>query len=451
MHPTRVFTLLCATLGAGLSLLAQNELPAKALPAFPGAEGFGAHTPGGRGGRVIYVTNLVDSGPGSLRAACEAEGPRVVLFKVSGTITLRSPIVVRQPFLTVAGQSAPGGGICVRDHPFQIATHDVVVRYLRSRLGDESGQQDDAIDLLHGASRSIIDHCSASWSVDECLSLSGNVGLVTVQWCLIGESLKHSRHKKGDHGFGSLARANGPVSLHHNLWLHNDSRNPRMGDNYGKPPYPFFDFRNNVIYDYGETCSGLTQGNFPVNYVNNYIKPGPSSKARTPISVGEKSTLRFFIEGNIVEGRRNFTEDNRRFFSITEIEGRKIVEIVDKAFPAPAITQVSADKAYELVLASVGASKPMRDKVDLRLIEEVRTGKGSLRNSEHDVGGWPELVQGEVPVDSDGDGMPDLWEKAHGLDPKDSKDGALDKDGDGYTNLEDYLNALASTEVPVKT
>ena len=203
-----------------------------ALPAFPGAECCGATTPGGRGGRVLFVTNLNDSGPGSFRTACEAEGPRIVVFRVSGTIELKNPITVRTPYLTIAGQSAPGDGICLRNAAFGIATHDVVVRFLRSRLGDESRREDDCIDLLHGARNCVLDHCSATWSVDECLSLSGDVQDCTIQWCLIGESLNQSIHAKGKHGYGSLARANGPVSWHHNLWIHNDGRNPRLGENY---------------------------------------------------------------------------------------------------------------------------------------------------------------------------------------------------------------------------
>ncbi|HEX6625833.1 MAG TPA: hypothetical protein VF064_19105, partial [Pyrinomonadaceae bacterium] len=279
---------------------APTERPA--VPAFPGAEGFGSTTPGGRGGRVILVTNLEDSGPGSLRAACEAEGPRVVVFRVAGLITLASPIVVKNPYLTIAGQTAPGDGVCLRNHTFIVATHDVIVRYLRSRLGDLVGEAADAITLGTGARNVVLDHCSASWSIDEVLSLTGNVSDVTVQWCLIAEALNRSKHAKGAHGYGSLSRANGPVSWHHNLWAHNDARNPRLGDNNGRPPYPTFDVRNNVVYDYGQIASGLTQGVLKVNYVANYIRPGPSSKARPPIRVGGPSELLFHIRDNVFEG-----------------------------------------------------------------------------------------------------------------------------------------------------
>ncbi len=413
---------------------------APGLPAFPGAEGFGATTPGGRGGRVLVVTNLDDSGPGSLRAACEAEGPRTVIFRVAGTIALKQAVIVRNPYLTLAGQTAPGDGICLRDYPFQVATHDVIVRYLRSRLGDVTGRAEDCIDFYHGASNSIVDHCSATWSIDECLSLSGNNANLTVQWCLIGESLNRSKHPKGAHGYGSLSRANGPVSWHHNLWLHNDARNPRLGDNYGRPPYPRFDVRNNVIYDFGQTCSGLTQGRLEVNYVANYIKSGPSSLAPTPIRVGAPSELRYFIQGNLFVGHDAMTADNALFFDPVEIDGKRQVEIVPEPFAAPAVTTVPAADVPDFVLQRVGASRPIRDPVDARLVDEVRRGGGHIINSQADVGGWPDLKSGPVPVDSDNDGMPDAWEAQHGLNPHDASDAAADSDRDGYTNLEEYLN-----------
>ncbi len=414
--------------------------PALLIPAFPGAEGFGATTPGGRGGRVILVTNLDDAGPGSLRAACDAEGPRIVIFRVSGLISLASQIVVKNPYLTVAGQTAPGDGICLRNFTFNIATHDVVVRYLRSRLGDLSGQEADSITLLSGAHDVVVDHCSATWSIDESLSLAGNVSNVTVQWCLIGNALNHSKHAKGDHGYGSLSRANGPVTWHHNLWVHNNSRNPRLGDNYGRPPFPTFDVRNNVMYDYGEICSGLTQGVLKVNYVANYIRPGPSSKAKTPIHVGGPSELRFYIQDNVFEGNTALTRDNSQFFDPVVIDGKRQVETVAQPFAAPVVRTSSAMNAYVAVLAAVGASLPRRDSVDAQIINEVRNGKGSIIDSQTQVGGWPELKSATPPLDSDGDGMPDSWERRHGLNPRDASDGSADKDKDGYPNLEEYLN-----------
>lgn len=414
------------------------------LPSFPGAEGFGATTPGGRGGKVLFVTNLDDAGPGSLRAACEADGPRIVLFRVAGTIALKKPIHVTNPYLTLEGQSAPGDGVCLRDNYIGIATHDVIFRYLRSRLGDVTAQEEDCIDLLNGAHDCIIDHCSATWSIDECLSTSGNDQNCTIQWCLIGESLNQSKHSKGKHGYGSLARANGPMTWHHNLWIHNDARNPRLGDNYGRgPTFPTFDVRNNIMYDFGATASGLTQGILKVNYVGNYLRPGPSSKAPKPITVGHPSDLTYFIRDNIIEGNDALIADNTQFFTTVEFEGKREVKTVDTPFAAPAVKTVSAKDALELVLATVGASLPVRDAVDSRLVNDVRTHGGKIIDSQTQVGSWPELKSGPLPADSDNDGIPDAWEKSHGLDPKNPADAtAVAKSG--YTNIEEYLNSLAT-------
>lgn len=425
-------------------LLSVVAVAAAPLPAFPGAEGFGATTPGGRGGKVLRVTTLEDSGPGSFRAACDAEGPRVIVFDVAGTIALRKPITVKNPFLTIAGQTAPGDGICLRDASFGVATHDVIVRFLRVRLGDVSSREDDCIDLHHGARNCILDHCSATWSIDECLSTSGDVQDCTIQWCLIGESLNQSKHAKGKHGYGSLARANGPMSWHHNLWIHNDARNPRLGDNYSRGSSPAFDVRNNVIYNYGGTASGLTQGKFTANYVANYIRPGPSSRARTPITVGEKSELRFHLSGNVVEGDARLTADNDAFFSAVEFGGVRQVWTAAAPFPAAPVTTWPAAEAYERVLADVGATRPVRDAVDARLIGHVRQRTGALIDTQRQVGGWPDLKSGVVPADTDGDGIPDAWETSHGLDPRDPKDGAGPATPGGYTHLEIYLNSLAA-------
>jgi pectate lyase len=441
MNITRLVALLITALLTASSAGAASRVP-RSIPAFPGAEGFGSHTPGGRGGRVIFVTNLDDAGPGSFREACEAQGARIVIFRVSGLITLAQPLVIKNPYLTIAGQSAPGEGICIRNYTFVIATHDVVVRYLRSRLGDVSGQEADSITLASGAENVILDHCSASWSVDEVLSLAGNVRNVTVQWCLIAEGLNHSKHTKGAHGYGSLSRANGPVTWHHNLWAHNNARNPRLGDNYGRPPYPTFDVLNNVIYDYGEIASGLTQGVLKVNYVGNYIRPGPSSKAETPIRIGGPSDLNFYIRGNVFEGNRALTADNSQFFDPVSIDGKRQVQTVAVPFSAPVVATTSAHDAYEAVLRAVGASLPQRDAVDTRIVREVRERQGSIIDSQQQVGGWPALNSKAPPVDSDNDGMPDSWERRHRLNPHDATDGAADRDQDGYTNIEEYLNSI---------
>jgi pectate lyase len=442
--PASVLAVIAALAVCSTGSAAEPAIADSDLPAFPGAEGFGAATPGGRGGQVLFVTNLNDSGPGSLREACEAHGPRIVLFKVSGTIALEREIVVTEPFLTIAGQTAPGDGICLRDASLGVATHDVVIRHLRSRLGDVTKRQSDAFDVLNGARNVVFDHLSATWSIDEALSLSGNNQFVTIQWCLIGESLRLSKHAKGAHGFGSLARANGPVTFHHNLWIHNDARNPRLGDNYGRgSSSPTFDVRNNVIYDYGATASGLTQGVLKVNYVGNYIRPGPSSLAKTPITVGpERSSMDFYIRDNVDEGNEERTRDNTQFFNLVEANGKRIVRTIDQPFAAPKVTTLPATEALERVLADVGASRPKRDAVDTRLVNDVRARSGSLINSQTQVGGWPELKSTATPEDTDQDGVPDAFEIEHGLKPKDPKD-AANRAPSGYTWIEEYINSLA--------
>jgi pectate lyase len=414
------------------------------LPAFPGAEGFGSRTPGGRGGEVYIVTNLNDSGPGSLRDAVSAPN-RTVVFAVSGTIDLQSMLRINQPNITIAGQTAPGDGICTRYYTIAVEnTHDVIVRFLHARLGDQKEQESDAFDVNNGCHDVIIDHVSATWSVDECLSTAGNDQNITIQWCIIAEGLNHSVHAKGDHGYGSLARANGPVSWYHNLWAHNKSRNPRLGDRYNQAPHPQFDVRNNVIYDYGQIASGLTQGFWNANYVGNYIKPGPSSSAKTPIHVDANSTIGFFLQNNVFDTHDEFTQDNRKFVDLTEAEGKQVVTFSEKPFANPfpivPVNTLSAEEAYKAVLAAGGCCLPTRDSADTHLIEEVRTRTGKIINSQEEVGGWPVLKSKPAPLDTDKDGMPDEWEKAHGLNPNDPADGKSDMDKDGYTALEEYLN-----------
>ncbi len=439
-----VILALAATLAAQTTTTAPATAPVPPLPAFPGAEGFGSRTPGGRGGETYIVTNLNDSGPGSLRDAV-SKPKRTVVFAVSGTIDLKSNLLITQPNITIAGQSAPGDGICTRYYTFGVQnTHDVIVRFIRCRLGDQMSQESDSLDINNGCHDIIFDHCSATWSVDECLSTSGDDANLTIQWCLIAEGLNHSLHTKGDHGYGSLARANGPVSWLHNLWAHNNSRNPRLGDQYNTGTHPQFDVRNNVIYDFGSIASGLTQGFFNANYVGNYIKPGPSSTGKTPIHMGPDSTINFFLEKNIFEGHDDFTKDNSKFIDNLELAGKPVAKTVDKPFPDPfplvPVNTTSAADAYKHVLAAVGACLPARDKADARIVEEVRKGAGKIINSQDEVGGWPELKSQPAPADTDKDGMPDAWEISHGLNPNDPADANADPDKDGYTNLEEYLN-----------
>lgn len=397
------------------------------IPSFPGAEGFGATTPGGRGGRVLIVSNLNDAGPGSLRAALEAEGPRIVVFRVSGLIDLASPIRVTKPFLTIAGQSAPGDGIALRRFGIAVDTHDVVLRYLRVRPGDVSGQEVDGI-AIGGSSRSVVvDHCSVSWGVDENLSPSGGISDVTVQWSIVAEGLNRSVHQKGAHGYGSLVRAVGGLTLHHNLWAHNAGRNPRLGDNYARPPFPVFDVRNNVVYNPGG--SSIAGDRFHANYVANYHKPGANTvKDAARFRPTDRATLEFYME-------RNWPADQKPF-------DRGGAVTVEKPFPAPTVKTSSAAEALQAVLAGAGATLPRRDAVDARIVRDVQQGTGAHIDSQWEVGGWHEYRSARPPVDTDRDGMPDEWEVRIGLNPRDEADAAGDRDGDGYTNIEEYLNSL---------
>ena len=363
----------------------------QAVSVTPGAEGFGADTPGGRGGREIAVTTLADAGPGSLRAAVTAAGPRTVVFTVAGLITLASPVVIAEPDLTLDGQGAPGDGVCVRGSEVVIRTHDVIVRHLRFRPGDIGGREVDALSVMGDSHHVLVDHVSASWAVDENLSASGAIHDVTIQWSLIAEGLNHSVHSKGAHGYGSLVRAVGGVTLHHNLWAHNDSRNPRLGDNYGNPPFPVFDVRNNVIYDYGAIASGMTGDHLSANYVGNYIRPGPSSnRTRGPIALTDTAAVTYFVRDNVVEGRDVLTADNVRLFDRRQVDGRALVTLTPRAFPAPPVRTTSALDALRDVLAGAGATRPRRDAVDARLVRDVEQRSGRLIDSQAQVGGWPD-------------------------------------------------------------
>lgn len=426
-----------------LMVVLDGKIVERKIAAFPGAEGFGAETPGGRGGRVLVVRNLADSGPGSLREAIETKGPRIVVFAVSGIIDLKAPLRVTEPYLTLAGQSAPGMGIWLRGEGLRIETHDAVVRHLRSRPGEGLGREVDAISVGGAARRVVLDHCSATWSVDEALSPSGAIGDVTVQWCLIGESLRKSVHSKGEHGYGSLVRAAGGVTLHHNLWVKNTARNPRLGDNYGRPPWPSFDVRNNVMALWGAVCSGMTGDRMRVNYIGNYLKPGPESLRRAPIVLTKNADIEFYLGGNFVEGWPEFDQNDGRYFTPLEAEGRRLFRLSSRPFPAPAVTVSDARTAYEAVLAGAGATRPRRDAVDERIVAEVRRGDGRIIDHTREIGGWPQYPPAPTPPDSDDDGMPDRWERQRGLDPGNPADAAADRDGDGYTNIEEYLNALA--------
>lgn len=416
--------------------------------AFPGAEGAGRFAQGGRGGQVLFVTNLEDSGPGSLRAAIETKGPRTILFRISGTIKLAKPLVIREGRVTIAGQSAPGEGITLRDHRLEVAADDVVIRYIRSRLGDESKTESDAVWIGRGR-RIILDHVSASWSVDETLSASArytdpDAGFydLTVQWSIISESLTHSLHAKGEHGYGSLIRGGrgSKISFHHNLWANHAARMPRPG-NYDGPEVdplgPVFDFRSNVFYNWGGDRSGYNADKATLakyNFVDNAYVAGPQSGK--PIAFHESNMLaKAYFAGNSMNGM--IPADPWSLVTGVSPEGYRLTAPVDVA----PVTPDPAAHAYDCVLASAGASKA-RDAVDARVVAGVRDRTGVQIDSQRDVGGWPMLKSVPAPRDSDDDGMPDAWERSHGLDPK-AADGNGDRDRDGFTNLEEWLAGVA--------
>jgi hypothetical protein len=418
------------------------------LRAFPGAEGFGAYAQGGRGGRVYHVTTLEDGGPGSLREAVEAEGPRIVVFEVGGTIRLKKALEIRNPFITIAGQTAPGDGICLRDGALGVGTDQVVIRYLRCRLGDQ-GKGGDAIGIGRGR-HIILDHCSAGWSLDEALSCSTgepDLSEVTVQWCFITEALNPKNHS-----FGSLIRGcrGARYSFHHNLYAHNRNRNPRPGNYDRQNPHAedpnglLLDFRNNVIYNWSGSYAGYNADKDSVtrlNYVGNYLLPGPNSRANG-IAYQEGSPYnRGYFAGNCYG--HQLPEDPWKLVDFGKWRAGQIAAY-QQSQPfetGPLVTQEAKD-AYRDVLQWGGATLPRRDAVDRRIVEEVSTGKGHILNSQTEVGGWPELQTAAAPRDEDGDGMPGEWERQNGLDPKNPADGAQDRDGDGYTNVEEYLNSL---------
>lgn len=431
-----------------MPLLAAAPPPAVQQLAFPGAEGAGRFARGGRGGRVMIVTTLADDGPGSLRAAVETPGPRVIVFAISGTIRLARPLRIREGQVTIAGQSAPGDGITLRDHPLEVAADDVVIRYVRSRLGDESRSESDAIWIL-GGRRIILDHVSASWSVDETLSASANYTRpgegfwdLTVQWSIIADSLTHSLHAKGEHGYGSLIRGGrgSRISFHHNLWANHEARMPRPGNYSGPdvdPEGAFFDFRSNVFYNWGGSHSGYNADKATLaryNFVDNAYLTGPDSQK--PVAFNESNTLaKAYWSGNSMDGA--MPADQWSLVTGIQPDGYRLSAPVDVAPVAPD----PAPSAYARVLAEAGASR-VRDAVDRRVVEGVRTRTGRQIDTQSQDGGWPELKSLPAPKDRDHDGMPDEWERRHGLDPH-CDDSASDRDGNGFTAIEDYLNELA--------
>lgn len=455
------------------------------LPAFPGAEGFGRYTTGGRGGTVYHVTTLEDtSEEGSFRYACTQKGTRTIVFDVSGTIYLTSALKLSRGDVTIAGQTAPGDGICIADYPFTIAADNVIIRYVRFRLGNQHVDDHEG-DGLGGMDKSdiIIDHCSVSWSIDECLSVYGCENL-TVQWCIASQSLYDSGHSKGTHGYAGNWGGSG-ATYHHNLVAHHDSRTPRLGPRPSTQTDERMDLRNNVIYNWaGNGCYGGEGMN--VNIVNNYYKPGEATAQRSTTiqkriaCIGVRTSDytdhdtdspndwdamwhvwgKYYVDGNVNSKYSDVTEDNWTYgiynqqtndddVDYTYTEATKDTMKLDSPIDFVYVTTHTAEDALTQVLAYAGCCKS-RDSLDEIMVSDTENGiatytgtgcKSGIINSQDDAGGWPDLEQTDAPTDTDGDGMPDDWETDNGLDPSDSSDGA-ETASNGYTNLENYLNSL---------
>ncbi len=456
--------------------------------AFPTAEGYGRFARGGRGGRVIEVTNLQDYDPGknepiipgSFRAAVEAEGPRTIVFRVSGLIRLKRPCAVHNPYCTIAGQTAPGDGICLANYSSgAYGTHDVIIRFLRFRVGDEARKAMDGAGM-GSCNHCIIDHCSISWSSDEGTS---SRGAKTFQRNIVSEALHHSYHYRASdrtkfetHAFaGSISGDIG--SFHHNLLADCTDRNWSLAGGYtqGGMYAGRLDIRNNVVYNW--TARTTDGGVMECDYVNNYYKPVPQNPfVKWLLKLDDigivHGTPKYFMAGNIMEGF-DYTDNWKAFKG--EADEQKLVRVNQPLFESYVTTQSAAD-AFTNVLADVGATFPKRDVIDRRIVDEVRTGtthyegtKGpkfdppgrnwpGLIDEPTDVKDakdspdfpWPQYRTYDVPVDTDHDGIPDDWEKKFGLNPNDPQDANADRDGDGYTNLEKYLGWLVG-EYPAKS
>ncbi len=446
--------------------------------AFPGAEGGGMYTTGGRGGKVYHVTNLNDSGAGSFREAVGKSGPRTIVFDVAGTIHLKSTLRINNGNLTIAGQTAPGDGICIAGRTVQVSASNIIIRYVRFRLGNEDKSQEDAIWGRYN-SDIILDHCSMSWSIDEACSFYANKNF-TMQWCVVSEALKNAGHTKGAHGYGGIWGGRN-ASFHHNLLAHNDSRNPRFDhpevyDNYVSTHRGNADYRNNVVYNWGGNSTYGGEG-AAWNVVGNYYKPGPASSQRKYFvdangiynsSKTDYGYARMYVSGNYHAGSYAASINSDNWSGIYLHDGTKPSNHNSwkSSSPLPIrkddsqqcyTTTHTAQQAYEQVLAYVGASL-RRDAVDSRVVGNVRNGnyshKGSnggtngIIDSHTDVGGWPTLSATSAEVakvkDTDGDGMPDSWESAKGLNPNSPTDGTTNtlNPSEGYTNLEIYLAEL---------
>lgn len=461
------------------------------MPSFPGAEGFGRYTTGGRGGAVYHVTSLADDGSvGTLRWAINNSGTRTVVFDVSGTIHLTSALAIKNNNITLAGQTAPGDGICVADYPFTINASNVIIRFMRFRLGNKYVAYHEG-DGLGGMDQQdiMVDHCSVSWSIDECLSVYGMKNS-TVQWCIASQSLRNSGHTKGAHGYGGNWGGSG-ASYHHNLLAHHDSRTPRLGPRASTQTDERMDFRNNVIYNWGGNgCYGGEGMN--VNMVNNFYKPGPGTKQRSTglqyriAGIGIRTTSYvatypafapmlhvwgdYYVDGNHMEGFADVTADNWTKGIYAQISNSSVDNLFTQATkdtlrmlsPVKYLhtTTQTPELAYDKVLKYAGASLS-RDWVDSLMISDTRngvashtgTGSGDIdgiidsqndnqpANAPADWDPWPKLKSAPAPLDTDRDGMPDAWETAQNLNPNDASD-RNKTNTSGYTLLEVYMNSL---------
>ena len=487
-----------------------------ATPAFPGAEGYGRYAMGGRANmvgtypeapQVLHVTNLEDgsdSDKGTLRWALAQKFPRIIVFDVSGTIYLNKTLTISNSAVTVLGQTAPGDGICIAYYPVRIEANDVILRYLRFRLGDVSQVEDDALQSCATAVKSgiIIDHCSMSWSTDECASFY-NINQFSLQWCMISESLRISVHDKGQHGYGGIWGGK-TVSYHHNLIADHDSRNARFDHDYVSINKGPVDYVNNVVYNwggnstYGGESANNSANNKKFNMINNYYKAGEYSSHKDrllqlthscsnclskypgPVRPGE-----FYLSGNYMTASAAVTSDNWAGVqdygdAATLAKAKKTAyqntteTVYDLSNGGTSLMALhSAQTAFDKVVAYAGCSYK-RDAVDTRIAKETADGtygtygkyalpqtgakgsKGGLIDTQSDVGGWPTLTDTGALEDSDDDGMPDEFEEANGLDPYDASDAvttslcdadANNTNGVKYTNLEVYANSLVETQV----
>jgi pectate lyase len=397
---------------------------------------------------VIAVTTLADDGPGSLRQALSEKEPRIVVFRVGGVIALKKDLLVSEPFVTIAGQSAPGDGICLTGAGLRITTHDVVVRYLRVRVGDDpAGPNPENRDGIAIANREsaphhiVLDHCSVSWAIDENVQLWYRCHDVTIQWCLIAESLEKSLHPKGAHGMGMLVGDHAQnVSVHHTLFAHNMDRNPLLkGDT-------ATEVVNNVIYNWRNhgTSLGDPEGSGPhrADIIANLYLPGPQSPKHAGITLHRttKPETSVYVLGTRGPGREQ--ETNTDEWAAVLNQSPQPVRSDQRVLDGDRVSIELVSGLQDRVLASVGATAPSRDPVDARIVQSVRDRAGSLINTPREVGGWPSYRASPAPVDSDRDGMPDSWEERHALNPRDAADASRTAPS-GYTWIEEYLNELA--------